>query len=294
MNLDTLNLTGKSVVITGATSGIGLAAAIKFAQHGAFVIGIGRSESRIQLAKDAVMESKPSGQILFLFADLADQNQVREIGEKIPSVLAQHEHTCLDVLINNAGVYLEKKHTTADGIEMTFAVNHLAPFLLSHELVELLKQSERGRILTVTSYSHRTTPLILKRITSPFPYIGFLAYKRSKLCNILFTYEFNHRLQGVEAFAFDPGLVNTTIVSKGDLGLFAWFGRRRTLKGTSTDVPVTALLFLTSEDQIDTSNGYYFKGCQPQKPSQNARRKGLAADLWDLSCRLTGINWMGP
>jgi NAD(P)-dependent dehydrogenase (short-subunit alcohol dehydrogenase family) len=284
-------LAGKSVVITGATSGIGLAAAIKFTQEGAFVIGVGRSAVRNDLAQNMITEANPKSRFVYLLADLGDQNQVHALGAKIKAQLNQHGYRQLDVLINNAGVYLEKKHTTFDGIEMTFAVNHLAPFILSHELFALLKQSQRGRVITVTSYSHRITPLTLKRISSPYPYIGFLAYKRSKLCNILFTYEFNYRLQGVEAFAVDPGLVNTRIVSKGENGLFAWFGRRRVSKGTSTDVPVMTLLYLSNEDQIDTSIGYYFKGCQPQTPSPSARRKDLARDLWDLSSQLTGINW---
>jgi NAD(P)-dependent dehydrogenase (short-subunit alcohol dehydrogenase family) len=284
-------LAGKSVVITGATSGIGLAAATRFAQEGAFVIGVGRSEVRNDQAKKMITETNPKNRFVYLLADLGDQDQVHALSAKIKEQLFDHGHQQLDVLINNAGVYLEKKHRTADGIEMTFAVNHLAPFILSRELFALLKHSQHGRILTVTSYSHRITPLMVKRITSPHPYISFLAYKRSKLCNVLFTYEFNRRLQGVEAFAVDPGLVNTRIVSKGENGLFAWFGRRRLLKGTSTDVPVTTLLFLSNEDQIDTSNGYYFKGCQPQTPSKNARRKDLARDLWDLSSQLTGINW---
>jgi retinol dehydrogenase 12 len=284
-------LAGKSVVITGATSGIGLAAAKRFAQEGAFVIGVGRSAVRNDLAQKMITEANPKSRFVYLLADLGDQDQVHALGAKIKAQLNQHGHQQLDVLINNAGVYLEKRHRTVDGIEMTFAVNHLAPFKLSHELFALLKQSHRGRVLTVTSYSHRITPLMLKRITSPYPYIGFLAYKQSKLCNILFTNEFNHRLQGVEAFAVDPGLVNTRIVSKGDIGLFAWFGRQRILQGTSTDVPVTCLLFLSSEDQIDASKGYYFKGCQPQTPSKNARRKDLARDLWDLSSQLTGVTW---
>jgi retinol dehydrogenase 12 len=284
-------LAGKSVVITGATSGIGLASAIRFIQEGAFVIGVGRSAVHIDRAQKMITETNPKSQFVYLLADFGDQDQVHALGTKIKAQLDQHGHQHLDVLINNAGVYLEKKHTSADGIEMTFAVNHLATFLLSHELLVLLKLSERGRVLTVTSYSHRTTPLNLQRIIKPYPYIGFLAYKRSKLCNVLFTYEFNRRLQDVEAFAVDPGLVNTKIVSKAENGLFAWFGRRRVLKGTSTDIPVKTLLFLSNEDKIDTSLGYYFKGCQPIKPSTNARRKDLARDLWDLSSQLTGINW---
>lgn len=281
----------KSVVITGATSGIGLAAAIKFTQEGAFVIGIGRSAARIDQARQKLKAAHPNSQVIFLLADLGDQNQVHGLGDKIKAALTQYGYHHLDVLINNAGVYLEKKHKTADGIEMTFAVNHLAPFILTHELFASLKQSQCGRVLTVTSYSHRITPLILKRITNPYPYISFLAYKRSKLCNVLFTYEFNHRFNSVEAFAVDPGLVNTRLVSKSENGLFAWFGRQRTLKGTNTDVPVKTLLFLSSEDEIDISNGYYFKDSQSQTPSLNARRRDLAQDLWELSSQLTGTNW---
>jgi NAD(P)-dependent dehydrogenase (short-subunit alcohol dehydrogenase family) len=284
-------LAGKSVVITGATSGIGLAAAIRFIQEGAFVIGVGRSAARIDQAMETIKATNPYGQIVFLLADLGDQDQVHQLGDQIKAALNKYGYQHLDVLINNAGVYLEKKHLTADGIEMTFAVNHLAPFRLTYELFALMKHSQRGRVLTVTSYSHRITPLMLKRITSPHPYISFLAYKRSKLCNILFTHEFNRRFNSVEAFAVDPGLVNTQIVSKGENGLFAWFGRRRISKGTNTDVPVTTLRFLSSEDKIDTTNGYYFKGCQSQTPSSNARRRDLAQDLWELSSQLTGINW---
>jgi retinol dehydrogenase 12 len=284
-------LAGISVVITGATSGIGLAAASRFIQEGAFVIGVGRSTARIDQAMETIKAANPCGQVVFLLADLGDQDQVHELGDQIRSALNQCGYHHLDVLINNAGVYLEKKHLTADGIEMTFAVNHLAPFILSHELFALLQRSKRGRILTITSYSHRITPLMLKRITNPYPYISFLAYKRSKLCNVLFTYEFNRRFKSVEAFAVDPGLVNTQIVFKAENGLFAWFGRRRILKGTSTDVPVTTLLFLSGEDQIETINGYYFKGCRSQTPSSNARRRDLARDLWELSSQLTGISW---
>lgn len=286
---NTYDLSEKSVVITGATSGIGLAAATRFVQQGAFVIGIGRSETRIHQAEKSILDSNPNGKVAYLLADLSDQTEVRALGERIPSVLDQHQYGRLDVLINNAGVYLEKKRMTVDGIEMTFAVNHLAPFLLTHELLEPLKQSERGRILTITSYSHRITPLSLQRIANPYPYIGVLAYKQSKLCNILFTYELNRRFRSVKAFAVDPGLVKTPLVSKSELGLFAWFGRRRVAKGTSTDVPVSTLLFLTGKDQINTLNGYYFKDCQPHKPSRKARRTDLAEDLWDLSCQLTGV-----
>ena len=291
MNQDNFDLSGKAVVITGATSGIGLAAATQFAQNGAFVIGIERSEARILQAKNVIQQSKPTGQIVYLLADLANQSEVRHLGEVIPSVLAKHHFTHLHILINNAGVYLEKKQKTIDKIEMTFAVNHLAGFILTHVLLPHLQQAKEGRVITVSSYAHRTAPLNLKRIANPFPYIGLLAYKRSKLCNILFTNELNNRVSDVIGFAVDPGLVNTAIASKGDPGISDWVWQRRRKRGTSTDVPVKTLLYLAGKDDIDTTQGFYYKNCQAEKPSWNARRKCLAEKLLTLSCQLTGIDW---
>jgi NAD(P)-dependent dehydrogenase (short-subunit alcohol dehydrogenase family) len=282
-------LENKSVVITGATSGIGLATAVTFAINGAFVIGIGRSESRISAAKAIIQKVNPRHEVIFLQADLAQQKQVQDLGVNIINALGEHQFDYLDVLINNAGIYLEKKEMTIDGIEKTFAVNHLAPFLLTHLLLPYLERAQQGRVLTVSSYSHRTTPLNLRRIANPWPYIGLVAYKRSKLCNVLFSYEFNRCNNKVEAFAVDPGLVNTEIALKGDPGISEWVWRKRRHKGTSADVPVKTLLFLSSNAHIDTSNGYFFRDSQAIEPSRNAKRLDLAKALWTLSMKLTGI-----
>ena len=276
------------MVITGATSGIGFKAAEQFAQQGAFVIGVGRSEKKNQQAVESIITTNPKGEAVYLLADLGHQRSVRMLGDEIQSLFKTYGITSLDVLINNAGVYLEKKHMTVEGIEMTFAVNHLAPFLLTHELYPLLARSDSPRVLTLSSYSHRNTPINLNRIFNPHPYIGLLAYKRSKLCNILFTYELNRRSNALLALAVDPGLVNTDIASKGDRGISAWVWRRRRQKGTGTDVPVKTLLYLADDHQIDTSQGYYFRDCQAIKPSNLARNKDLARNLWTLSCQLTG------
>jgi NAD(P)-dependent dehydrogenase (short-subunit alcohol dehydrogenase family) len=288
---ENFNLAGKSVVITGATSGIGLAAATRFAQQGAFVIGVGRSETRNRQAQKTIMGTQPSGQIAFLLADLGDQQQVRNLGTTIHAMLEERGYDHLDILINNAGGYLENKRLNDDQIEMTFAVNHLAAFILTYQLFSLLKRSHNGRVITVSSYAHRTAPINLKRISNPWPYIGLLAYKRSKLCNILFTSELNRRSQDVEAFAVDPGLVNTGIGSKSKPGISNWVWKRRRHKGTDTDVPIETLLYLADHTQSDLSNGCYFRDCQPQTPSRTAKRQDLAYDLWQLSCQLTGIKW---
>ncbi len=286
-------LNNKIVVITGATSGIGLAAATQFAQEGAFVIGVGRSLERNQQALQSILRQNPVGEVTYLLADLAHQQQVRTLGHEIRTLLDRFNLNCVDVLINNAGLYLDKKQMTPENLEMTFAVNHLAGFLLTHLLLPLLHQSTKGRVITVTSYSHRTTPINLKRIANPWPYFGLLAYKRSKLCNVLFAQELNRRCDHITAFAVDPGLVNTDIASKNEPGLSSWVWKFRRHNGTHTDVPVKTLLFLAGAASIDTTQGCYFKDCKPLQPSKQALNLNLARALWKLSSRLTGINWEG-
>ena len=284
------DLSGKSVVITGATSGIGLAAVKAFVAAGAFVIGVGRNAQRNRKALESVFNEVPESHVRYLLADLAVQDQVHQLAITIKEVLKAQQINKLDVLVNNAGVYQERKHKTVDGIEMTFAVNHLAPYMLTHDLKPLLQASEDGRVLTVSSYAHYTTPLCLDRIANPWPYIGLLAYKRSKLCNVLFTYELNRREKRLKAYAVDPGLVNTGIASKGGKGISDWVWRWRREKGTDPVVPVRTLLYLAGE-KAELPQGYYVRDCQSLEPSKNAQNAKLGDKLWRLSGKLTGVNW---
>ena len=132
----------------------------------------------------------------------------------------------------------------------------------------------RGRVMMTSSYSHRTTPLCLSRVVNPWPHIGLVAYKRSKLSNVLFTYELNRRHLGITAFAVDPGLVNTGIAAKGGGGLekFVWQYRRE--QGTTAELPARTYLYLAGEPEIDVSQGYYFRDSaflQPSRQSENVR-----------------------
>lgn len=287
-----ISLEGKFILITGATSGIGFAAAATLAQMGAFVIGVGRDPDRNEKAKKDILSKIPEAEIKYLLADLASQRQVRKLSKEVHDLLDNLGEKSLDVIVNNAGIYLEKKNYSEDGIEKTFAVNHLAPFLLTHELLDLLINSQQPRVLTVTSYSHRTTPIILNRLADPRPYIGLLAYKRSKLCNILFTYEFNRRVDGkILAFAVDPGLVNTSIASKGSDGISDLVWRFRRNQGTSPDLPAKTIAYLSGSEEVNTSRGYYIKDCNSITPSKLARNGHLARELWELSSQLTDIDW---
>jgi len=285
------DLKGKNIVVTGATSGIGLAAVRLFVSAGAFVVGVGRSEERNQRAKEGILSDFPQGQVEYLLANLESQAQVRSLSNNIAKLISKRGDNHLDVLVNNAGAYFAKKQLTEDGVERTFAINHLAPFLLTYELLQLLLNAEQGRVLAVSSYSHRTTPLCLSRIANPWPHISLMAYKRSKLCNVLFTYAINRRYDQLRAFAVDPGLVNTSIASKGGNGISHWVWRFRRNQGTPADVPAQTILYLSAEKEIDTSQGYYFKDSRPLTSSPKSRRADLAEKLWALSCRLTGVSW---
>lgn len=289
-----LPLQGKVVVITGATSGIGWQAALDFAQRGATVIGVGRSVERATWAEERIRAILPAANIHYVLADLASQAQVRGAAAAIRAYLQAEAREAIDVLINNAGTYAAKLTLTVDGIEQTFAVNHLAPFLFTHELLDLLSASGDGRVLTTSSGSHYRTWLNLRRIQHPRLFNGLWAYKTAKLCNVLFSAEFNrvHADLPVRAFAVDPGLVNTEIGFKqtGWLSRAVW--RLRRAKGTHPSAPVRTMLHLAQvEYQVQPGDELplYWKDSQPQTPSRAARSAKLARELWVLSCRLCGI-----
>jgi len=287
-----IDLSGKTIVLTGATSGIGFASVRKLVKKGAYVIGVGRSELRNQKAKQSILSDVSDARVDYLLADLASQTQVRRLVNEIKELLNKQKIISIDVLVNNAGIYQEKKQMTEDVIEKTFAVNHLASFLLSYELLPLLKASTRGRIITVSSYAHRMTPLVVNRLANPWPYIGLLAYKRSKLCNVLFSYEFNRINDNkLIAVALDPGLVDTSIASKGSDGISDWVWQRRRKDGESPDIPAEAITYLSGIEKIETPKGYFYRNYEPQLPSMKARNEHLAEQLWKLSCKLTNINW---
>lgn len=285
-----VNLQGKAVVVTGATSGIGLTVAEKMAEAGAFVVGVGRSPERNDRAVSSILEVVPEAQVTYLLADLSSQAQVRRLAGEIKDRLTKAGFSQLDVLINNAGVYMIRRVFTEDGIEMTFAVNFLAGFLLTHELMDWLARA-KGRVLMSSSYSHRTTPLCLSRIVRPWPHLGVIAYKRSKLSDVLFAYELNRRNLGFSAFAVDPGLVNTEIASKGGTGIEELVWRRKRLQGTSAEVPAQTYLYLAGALQVDTSKGYYFKDSVYLRPSRQSENPRLARRLWNLASDLTGVSW---
>jgi NAD(P)-dependent dehydrogenase (short-subunit alcohol dehydrogenase family) len=197
---------GKVVLITGGTSGIGRAAATALAAMGAEVAVTGRSRQRGEAAVEEIRDTSGNERVSLMLADLAVQTEVRGLAEEF-----RERYDRLDVLVNNAGIIQSKRTETPDGLELTLAVNHLAPFLLTNLLLDLLKESAPSRIITVSSEARRGAQIDFEDLQSERRYRAFKVYGMTKLANILFTYELAERLEGtgVVANCLHPGGVNT-------------------------------------------------------------------------------------
>jgi NAD(P)-dependent dehydrogenase (short-subunit alcohol dehydrogenase family) len=290
--MNSVGIKKKLIVITGATSGIGQAAMKSLADEGHAVIGVARNAQKALFAKQALLASYPHADIDYIYADLSAQAHVRGLAEEIQKKIVLRGFLGLDVLVNNAGAVSSWFTITEDGYEMQFAVNHLAPFLLSYLLLPNLRNCEGSRILTVSSSSHRNTRIHWKDVMLRKNYGTLRAYKQSKLANVLFTYEFN-RLNtsdsDIRAYAVDPGLVNTTIGAKRTNGLSNRFWNRRRHKGVSSELAAETIVYLAMRQHLPAATSWYWKACGPEQPSRHAQSEESAGRLWDLSTRLCGL-----
>ncbi len=280
-------LTGQTALVTGATAGIGLAAAAALAGLGARVLAVGRSAERAAQARARILSAVPGAKVDFLLADLASQRQVRGLaGEALQACGGR-----LELLVNNAAAVTDRFSLTEDGIELQFAVNHLAPFLLTNLLLPALIAPGGARVLTVSSSSHWHARIRWRDVNLRFLYNPLLAYKQSKAANILFTAELNRRYsgQGIRAFAVHPGLVNTEIGSKRSGGLAAWFWELRRRGGVSPEEGAATLVQLAAAQDPDPAAGLYWYRGAPAWADPYTLRAEPARRLWELSARLTGL-----
>jgi len=287
-----MELLKKTYVVTGATSGIGLASAAALARAGADVIGVGRSTERCRQAEMAVGSLNPATRVHYLTADLSQQGEVRRLAVMIKDCLAVDGKVALDGLVNNAGTYTYWLTLTPDGIETQWAVNHLAGFLLTHELLPLLWAAPYARVVTVSSDSHHGARIRWDDPQLRRRYDGLAAYGTTKLANILFTVELNRRLgegSSVRAFAVDPGLVKTDIAMKGTPAMVSWAWKIRRAGGTGPEVPARCIQYLLMEPSIQKASQQYWKNCRPARASQSALDNRSASRLWMLSEGLCGI-----
>ena len=287
------DLSTKIFAVSGATSGIGLSTAEILARNNAVVIGIGRSPERCSSSEEYLRRKTGNNKIHYLTADLSSQAAIKDLADQISYLLNKDGKRPLDGLVNNAGSFTYRLALSSDGIEMQWAVNHLAPFLLTHYLLPLLELSPQGRIVTVSSDSHFhghinwSDPQLLRH------YNGLQAYCNTKLANILFTNELNKRLIGTPnlcAFASDPGLVKTDIGMKGNPALIGFFWKLRRSMGTEPDVPAQGIAYLLTEPSIQNSPHVYWRDSNPKRSSRASMDMDSAARLWELSERMCGLN----
>jgi NAD(P)-dependent dehydrogenase (short-subunit alcohol dehydrogenase family) len=268
-------------VVTGASSGIGLHTALGLARSGMRVVMAGRDRDRTEAARRLVTQRSGSDRVDIALADFSRLGEVRRLADEI---LAGHDR--LDVLVNNAGLFSPQYRLSADGFELIFSVNHLAPFLLTNLLLDRLKASAPARIVTVASEAHRRNRLDIADMTRPADWTMMRAYGRSKLCNVLFTRELASRLdpEEVVATSLHPGFVATGIGQRGGLVELGW----RVLKPfmlspeKGADTPV----FLATVPDPKPFHGGYVIRKAPARPDPAALDRGLARRLWDESARL--------
>ena len=274
---------GKNCLITGASDGIGYVAARELAHLGARVVLVGRNSAKTEDAVDRIIAETGNAAVSYLLADLSSQREVRRLAADVRKQLPR-----LDVLLNNAGAIFLSSRLNVDGIEMTFALNHLGYFLLTTELLDLLRDSAPARIINVSSSSHGSPGRFrLEDLPKPGANRGYRAYGRSKLCNILFTYELARRLEGsgLTVNALHPGLVRTNIArNNGPLGRVVNFfiGAR----GLSSEQGAETLVFLASSPEVEGVTGKYFVDCREVPSSTLSHDVDLAAGLWQMSERL--------
>jgi len=276
-------MSGRTCVVTGATSGIGKATALALARLGARVVLVGRDRARGEAAAEqvaAVSTSPPRLEI----ADLASMGQVRELGARLSAV------DRIDVLVNNAGLMAGQRRVTPDGFEHVFAVNHLAPFLLTNLLLAKLAAAAPARVVTVTSDAHTAARLDLDDPHLEHGWDSWRAYANSKLANILFTTELARRLDGanVTANCAHPGMVRTRFGRdlRPLLRLGVTLGRPFMLspqRGAGT------IVYLASSPAVAGQTGGYYVRRQRREPSAAARDNAAARRLWMLSEELTGL-----
>jgi NAD(P)-dependent dehydrogenase (short-subunit alcohol dehydrogenase family) len=283
-------MTGTTCLVTGATSGIGKETALRLAALGATVILPARDAARGEAARAEIQAREPHARVEVMTADLSSLAQVRELAAR---VRARHDR--LDVLVNNAGVISPRQPLTADGLEMTFATNHLGPFLLTSLLRELLERGPAARVVTVASAVHkqvRAIPWDDLAGGGRTEYAGQeQAYPLSKLANILFTAELARRLSGtgVTANCLHPGFVRTSLgrdVTGVAGAIVPLILRVRPGPVTGARTPV----YLASSPEVAGVTGGYFVKCRPAQPSALARDGQAAARMWALSEDLTGLD----
>ena len=280
------SMAGKCVLITGGSAGIGKATAMGLAALGARVAITGRDRARAEVAAIEIRTATGNPDVDAFGADLSSQAEVRRLAAEVLDAYPR-----LDVLVNNVGGYWASRHVTADGLEHTFAVNHLAAFLLTKLLLDRLKTSGPARIVTVSSNAQSLGKIDFEDLQGERRYSGQDAYNQSKLASVMFTYELARRLTGtgVTANVLHPGVVNSGFGAEDPSRIFKYlvpFWRpfmKTPQQGAATSI------YLASSSEVEGVTGTYFADGRPQTPNKASYDIGAAARLWHVSASLVGL-----
>ena len=272
-----MEIANSKIFITGATDGIGRQTALDLAAMGARVLIHGRNPQKLKSTAEEIQKLKAGAKVETYLADFASLSQVRRLGKEI-----RRDHDRLDVLINNAGVLENRQRKSEDGYEMTFAVNHLAPFVLTSFLVDALKKGAPSRIVNVSSMMHSHF-IDFENLQGEKGFEGYEAYGLSKLCNILFTYELAERLKGtgVTVNCLHPGVINTKLSGGGLGGSGGGSGSHRS----------RTCMFVATDERLADVTGRYFMNMRETRSADITYDPGIRKKLWRISESLTGIQY---
>jgi retinol dehydrogenase 14 len=282
-------MAGRTVLVTGGTGGIGRATALGLATMGAHLAITGRDRGRTEGSAREIRAA--GGQVEVFVADLSSQSQVRRLADEVLQRLPR-----VDVLVNNVGGYWNTRHVTADGLERTFALNHLAPFLLTNLLLDRLRQSAPARVVTVASNVHARGRIDFDDLQGERSYSGARAYNQSKLANVLFTYELARRLPAtsVTANALHPGVTSTSFGAEDPGGVQRRFiSFMRPFMKTPAQGAATSI-HLASAPDLAQVTGRYFASSKPKRSSKRSYDQAAAARLWQVSADLVGLTAAAP
>jgi NAD(P)-dependent dehydrogenase (short-subunit alcohol dehydrogenase family) len=281
-----MTMQGKTCVVTGATSGIGQAAAEALAALGARIVVVARDRARGTKALEKLRTINPGANHTVHYADLSRIADTRRVASEIGAAESR-----IDVLINNAGALFSYRGITEDGLERTFALNHLSYFLLTLGLRERLLAAVPARVINTASASHKRARLNLDDLQGARGYNGVEAYERSKLCNILFTRELARRLAGtgITANALHPGLVASRFGNRSQGLVAPIFAVIKLLFGVSVERGARTIVYLASSPDVATISGRYFEDCREVLPGREAENDDIAQLLWTETAKLAGL-----
>jgi NAD(P)-dependent dehydrogenase (short-subunit alcohol dehydrogenase family) len=286
MQVMTTNMTGKTVLITGATNGIGKIAAIELARMGASVCIVARNRSKGQTVLEEIGRETNNVQLELFIADLSSMADVRKLAQEFTA-----KRTTLDVLLNNAGAFYSERKLSADGLEMTFALNHMSYFLLTNLLLPTLKNTPNARVVSVSSAAHTSGKLDFENLQGEQKFNGWKVYSDSKLENALFTFALARRLAGtgVTANCLHPGFVKTSF-GEGNSGIFSVvLGIAKNLFAISIEAGAQTMIHLASSPDVAGVTGKYFDKSKAVSSSAASLDQAVQEKLWVHSEKLAGL-----